>query len=158
MSIRSIRPALVAGALTLLLAAGLLSSGSAVEAQAGSGVLVGTYQPQQVAVALGFQQRVMESMQGLQERAQQAQEQGDQQAMMQIQAEAQQIEQQAVGELLAEIEAVLPRVAEEAGAGIIATGVGYTAPGVTTQDVTEAIIAALGAEEAPTVEPEQPQQ
>jgi hypothetical protein len=158
MSVRSTRPVLVGAAVALLLAAGVLSSGSALDAQAEAGaeILVGTYQPQQVAQAVGFQQRVMQNMVGLQERAQQAQAAGDQQAMQQIQAEAQQIEQQAASDLLAEIEAVMPQVAEKTGALIIATGVSYAAPGVTTEDVTETVIAALGSEAAPNAEVDEP--
>lgn len=108
-----------------------------------SEILVATYVPQQVAEAVGLQQKVMQGMAGLQQRAQQAQQEGDQQTLQQIQAEAQKIERDVTIEFLAEVDAVLPKVAEAAGASIVAIGVSYAVSGVATQDVTPAVIQAL---------------
>lgn len=146
-SILTRKPALTVAALALALAAVLLAPAADVSAQDDGGIVVGTYQAQQVAQAVGFQQQIMQQMQGLQQRAQEAQQSGDQQAMQQIQMEAQQIQQDATAELLADIEAVLPQVAEETGATIIATDVTWSADSVTTEDVTQAIIDAMGAGE-----------
>lgn len=138
------KSALTVAALTLALVAVLLVPAAGVSAQDdGAGIVVGTYQAQQVAQAVGFQQQVMQQMQGLQQRAQEAQQSGDQQAMQQIQMEAQQIQQDAAAKLLAEIESVMPQVAEQTGASIIATDVTWSAEDVTTEDVTQAIIDAM---------------
>lgn len=148
MSVRHMKPLLATGAAVLVLAAGPFLSGTALHAQEdeGAGIVVGTYDPQQVAQAVGLQQQMMQDMQGLQSRMQQAQQEGDQAAMQQIQAEAQQIQQDAADRFLADVEAVMADVAQEAGATVIATEVSYTAPGVATQDVTQEVIEALGAE------------
>ena len=106
-------------------------------------ILVATYVPQQVAEAVGLQQKVMQGMAGLQQRAQQAQQQGDQQTLEQIQVEAQKIERDLTMEFLAEMDAVLPKIAEAAGASIVAVGVSYAVDGIATQDVTPAVIQAL---------------
>lgn len=145
MSRRFNKPALIAGAVALVLVAFFVSSAMNAQEDA-SEIIVGTYDPQQVAEAVGYQQRVMQRMEGLQERMQQAQQTGDQQAMQQIQTEAQQIQQDTAMELVGEIEATMPQVAADTGATIIATDVAYTAPGVATEDVTPAVIAAMGAE------------
>lgn len=148
MSVRSMKPVLATGAVVLALAAGAFLTGSDLLAQGDEGVeiVVGTYDPQQVAQAVGLQQQMMQDMQGLQSRMQQAQQEGDQTAMQQIQAEAQQIQQDAADRFLADVEAVMADVAQGAGATVIATEVSYTAPGVATQDVTQEVIEALGAE------------
>lgn len=153
MSVRPMR-SVFAAAVVLVLATGAFLAGSALLAQTGDAaeIVVGTYQPQQVAQAVGLQQQMMQEMQGLQQRMQTAQEAGDQAAMQQIQAEAQQIQQNAADEFLADVEGVMAQVAEETGATIIATDVTYTAPGVATKDVTGDVIAALGAE-APSTDP-----
>lgn len=148
MSIRLTQQILTAATMTLALVGLLPSTLSAQESQSAE-IVVGTYEPQQVAEAAGFQERMMAGMQGLQQRMQQAQQEGDQQAMQQIQVEAQQIEQDIAGQFLAEIEAVMPRVAEETGATIITTTVSYAAEGVATEDVTQAVIAAMESEAAP---------
>lgn len=154
MSLRSTRIVFAAGTLALALVAVLLSSPLHAQGEPSAEILVGTYQPQQVAEAVGFQQKVMQDMQGLQQRAQQAQQEGDQEALQQLQVEAQQIEQQAAARFLADIDAVMPQVAEAAGAHVVVTDVTYAAPGVATEDLTEAVIEALGAEVAPAAEPQ----
>lgn len=153
MSVRPMR-SVFAAAVVLVLATGAFLAGSALLAQTGEAaeIVVGTYQPQEVAQAVGLQQQMMQDMQGLQQRMQTAQEAGDQAAMQQIQAEAQQIQENAADEFLADVEGVMAQVAEETGATIIATDVTYTAPGVATKDVTGDVIAALGAE-APSTDP-----
>lgn len=155
MSVRTLKPVLATGAAVLLLAAGAFLAGSDLHAQGDEGaqVVVGTYNPQQVAQAMGLQQQMMQEMQALQQRAQEAQQSGDQQAMQEIQAEAQQIQQETADRFMADVEGVMAQVAESTGASIIATEVTYTGPGVTTQDVTQAVIEALGGA-APA--PEQP--
>jgi Skp family chaperone for outer membrane proteins len=145
MSRRFNKPALIAGAVGLVLVAFFVSSTMNAQEDA-SEIIVGTYDPQKVAEAVGYQQRVMQRMEGLQERMQQAQQAGDQQAMQEIQTEAQQIQQDTAMELVGEIEATMPQVAAATGATIIATDVAYTAPGVATEDVTAAVIAAMGGE------------
>lgn len=154
MILRTTRSTFAAGAVVLFLAAGAFVAGSDLLAQSepSAEIVVGTYQPEQVAQAVGLQQKMMQDMQGLQARMQQAQQAGDQAAMQQIQAEAQQIQQNAADEFLADVEGVMAQVAEETGATIIATDVTYTAAGVATKDVTEDVIAALGVE-APSTDP-----
>lgn len=138
---------LLAGTAALALVAGLLVTGSGLQAQddAASAVAVGTYDPQQVAQASGFEQKMMQEMQGLQERAQTAQQEGDQATLQQVQQEAQQIQQDATSRLIADIEAVMPQVAASEGVQVIATEVTYTAEGVSTTDVTQSVIDAMGA-------------
>lgn len=92
---------------------------------------------------------MMQQMQGLQQRMAQAQQTGDQQAMQQIQAEAQQIQQDLQGQFVSAIEDTMATVAEETGVQVIAVQVDYTAPGVTTQDVTQSIIDHMDIEGAP---------
>lgn len=154
MSVRLIKPVLATGAAVLVLAAGAFLTVSDLSAQGDEGaeIVVGTYDPQQVAQAVGLQQQMMQDMQGLQSRMQAAQQEGDQAAMQQIQAEAQQIQQEAADRFLADVEAVMAQVAEGSGATIIATEVSYTAPGVATKDVTQEVIEALGVA-APAPEP-----
>ena len=123
------------------------AAATAQDASAGADIVVGIYDPQRVAEGTGLQQEVMEKMQGLQQRAQQAQQDSDQEAMQQIQLEAQQLQQQAASDFAAGLEAVMASVAESAGVQIITTDVSWAAPGVSTQDVTDAIIAALAAAE-----------
>lgn len=140
----------------LALATAALPAGLQAQEEA-AGLVIGTYQPSQVAQSVGFQQRMMQKMQGLQARMQQAQEEGDQEAMQQIQSEAQQAQQDATNELLADIEAVMPQVAGETGVQVVAVNVTYTADGVTTKDITQDIVNAMSAEEesaqaAPTME------
>lgn len=131
----------------LVAAAGASLAGVDLSAQEEPSVeiLVGTYQPQAVAQAVGLQQQIMQDMQGLEQRMQQAQQDGDQQAMQQIQTEAQQIQQDAAAQFLEDVDAVVPEIAEKTGVMVIATDVAYTAPGVSTQDLTQDVIDALGA-------------
>jgi len=149
MSTQSIRRPVVLTAIALALVAGLLTFGTSACAQGDSqddaGVIVGTYQPQQIAQATNFQQKLLQKMQGLQQRMQKAQQDGDQAAMQQIQGEARQMQQNATQQLLDDIKAVAPQVAETTGATIIATDVTYSSDEVTTKDVTQAIIDAMGA-------------
>lgn len=109
-------------------------------------LVVGTYDTNQVAQASGLQEQMMQQMQGLRERAQQAQQSQDQAAMQQIQAEAQQMQQDMAEKFRQRIEAVMPQVAEASGAQVIAAAVTYTAPGIETKDVTQAVIDAMKAE------------
>lgn len=146
MSVRSTKTLFTTAVVALVVAAGASVAGFDLSAQEEGQIAIGTYQPQAVAQAVGLQQQIMQDMEGLQQRMQQAQQEGDQQAMQEIQAEAQQIQQDAADDFLADIEAVMAQVAEETGVSVIATDVTYTAPGVTTQDVTEDVIAALGVE------------
>ncbi|MGD2116468.1 MAG: hypothetical protein PVG07_15540 [Acidobacteriota bacterium] len=142
---RSLQRTLAVAAIALVAFAGglLLQADARAQGAEDAEILVGTYQPQQVAQATNFQQKMMQQMQGLQQRAQQAQQEQDQAALQQIQQEAQQMQQDAANQFLADIEAVMPQVAESTGAQIIATDVTYTADGIATQDVTQAIIDAM---------------
>lgn len=155
MTPRSIHTVLAAAAV-LLLASALLALGppAGAEAQSSPELLVGTFEPQQVARAVGYRQRLVEGMQGLQERIDKAREENDEEAMAQIQAEARRIEQDTANDLVAEIQAILPEVAESTGARVIATGLGYAAPEVTTRDITDEVIGALTAESSPSPTPE----
>lgn len=155
MSVRSMKTAFTVAVVALVVAAGSSVTGFDLSAQSGAEIVVGTYDPQAVAQAVGLQQQMMQDMQGLQQRMQQAQQEGDQQAMQEIQAEAQQIQQDAADQFLADVEGVMEEVAQQAGAVIIATDVTYTAEGVSTEDVTQDVIAALGGEApaAPELEP-----
>lgn len=132
---------LAAALAVLVLVPGLSAQEEAEDAQ----IVVGVYQPQQVAEATGVQQRMMEQMQGLQQRAQQAQQEGDQAAMQQIQMEAQQMQEDATNEFVERLSGVMQQVAESIGADLITTDVSWSAPGVTTQDVTQAVIDAMSA-------------
>lgn len=132
---------LAAALAVLVLVPGLSAQEEAEDAQ----IVVGVYQPQQVAEATGLQQRMMEQMQGLQQRAQQAQQEGDQAAMQQIQMEAQQMQEDASNEFVERLGGVMQQVAESIGADLITTDVSWSAPGVTTQDVTQAVIDAMSA-------------
>lgn len=144
MSVLSSRRLTALTAAVLTLALGIFALQPGVQAQeAGDGLVVGTYQPNEIAQAVGFQQKMMQKMEGLQARMQQAQQEGDQEAMQQIQTEAQQAQQEATDELLADIEAVMPRVAEQTGVRIVAVDVAYTAEDVTTKDITQDIVNAM---------------
>lgn len=139
---------------------GLLTQ-NAIQAQEEeeSGVVVGTYEPQQVADQSGLNEKLMQDMSGLQERMLTAQQEGNQQEMQQVQAEAQQIQQAAVADFEAQVEAALPKVAEDTGSDIIAVQVAYVAEGIETKDVTNEIIAEINGGVAPTQQlaPVQPQ-
>lgn len=142
MPTRLVKTVVAATALAIaLLAPGL----SAQEEAMGAQIVVGIYQPQKVAEALGLQQQMMQQMQGLQQRAQKAQQEGDQAAMQQIQMEAQQIQQDASQKFVEGLRAVMPGVAETTGAHVIATDVSWAAPEVSTQDITQAVIDAMKA-------------
>jgi hypothetical protein len=144
MSLSLKRTLAVTGIALVALAGGfLLQTDAQAQGEEGAEIIVGTYQPQQVAQAIDFQQNLMQQMQGLQQRAQKAQQEQDQAALQQLQQEAQKIQQDAAQQFLADVEAVMPQVAETTGADIIATEVTYTADGITTEDVTQAIIDAL---------------
>lgn len=161
MSVRSMKTVFTVAIVAVVVAAGASVAGFDLSAQGESAELVvGTYDPQAVAQAAGLQQQMMQDMQGLQQRMQQAQQEGDQQAMQEIQAEAQQIQQDAADQFLADVEGVMSQVAEETGAVVIATDVTYTADGVSTQDVTQDVIAALGVEPpaSPELDPSPPGQ
>lgn len=143
------KPLLAVGVVLLAVVAVFLSFGLDAQEDAVAEVLVGTYEPQQVAQAAGLQEQVMQQMSGLQQRAQEAQQAGDEAAMQQIQAEAQQIQQEAADRFIADLEAVMPQVAAATGATIIATDVTYAAPGVVTEDVTQAVVEAMQGTAAP---------
>lgn len=145
--LRSLSQIVVATAAVALVLGVVSSPTVSIAQEEAASIVVGIYNPQQVAQATGLQDEVMQQMQGLQQRAQQAQQAGDQEAMQQIQMEAQQLQQNAAAEFAANLETVMPGVAAQVGAQVIATEVAYAAPGVTTQDVTEAVVAALTAGE-----------
>lgn len=145
----------------VLLVAALLSSfvlpGAAAAQEAESGdtsMVVGTYAPDQVAQAAGIQAKLMEAMSGLQSRMETAQQEGDQEAMAQIRSEAQQIQQQITQDFIAGVDAVMVDVAESTGVAVIAVDVAYTGPGVTTKDVTDAVVEAMTAGTAEGTESE----
>jgi hypothetical protein len=100
------------------------------------GIVVGTYDPQQVAVQAGVQAQMTEQMEGLQQRMQAAQQAGNQEEIQRIQAAAQQIQDNVVAEFENNVNAALPAVAQEAGAQVIAIEVSYAAPGIETRDLT----------------------
>lgn len=100
------------------------------------GIVVGTYDPQQVAVQAGVQAQMTEQMEGLQQRMQAAQQAGNQEEIQRIQAAAQQIQENVVAEFENNVNAALPAVAQEAGAQVIAIEVSYAAPGIETRDLT----------------------
>lgn len=136
---------IAASAIALALATLLLAPALRAQEEGDIQIAVGVYQPQQIAQATGLQQQMMQQMQGLQQRAQVAQQEGDQAAMQQIQMEAQQIQEAATSDFIERLQAVLPGVAEAAGVQIIASDIGYAAPGVVTRDVTQAVIDAMSA-------------
>jgi Skp family chaperone for outer membrane proteins len=109
-------------------------------------VVIGTYDTNQVAQATGLQEEMMQKMQGLRERAQEAQQAQDQAAMQQVQADAQRMQQEMTDAFRKRVEAVMPQVAETTGTQVIAAAVAYTAPGIETKDVTQAVIDAMKAE------------
>lgn len=125
---------------------------TAAQAQEQTDIVVGTYEPQQVAERYGINQKLMEGLTGLQERMQTAQQQGDQQAMQEIQAEAQQVQEDVVSEFEKEVEDAMAAVAEETGADIIAVQVAYLAEGIETKDVTNELIEEMDLEPAPGAE------
>jgi hypothetical protein len=116
---------------------------SAQEAD-GSGISVGTYNPQQIAQQSGIQQKMMQGMQGLQQRAQQAQQTGNQQEMQQIQMEAQKIQQQIIGEFQTGMNNAIATVAEKEGLDLVVIQVAYAAPGIQSRDITQAILEEMG--------------
>ena len=120
--------------------------------EADEAMIVGTYNPQQVAMQSGLQQKMQGEMAGLQQRMQAAQQEGDQAAMQQIQGEAGQIQERIVGEFESDLDEAMPGVAEEAGVKIIAVEVSYTADDIETKDVTNALIAELNGGEMPQQE------
>ena len=143
---RSMQRTLVSSAIAILVLSAGLVLGPALHAQDdGAKIVVGTYKAQEVAQAVNFQENLRQQIQGLQGRMQQAQQSGDQAAMQQIQNEARQMQQDATQKLLDRINSVMPQVAEATGAQVIATEVSYAAPGVSTKDVTQAVIDALKA-------------
>lgn len=146
----TLKRTLTVAAVALVAFAGafLMDSDLHAQGEEGSGLVVGTYQPQQIAQATNLQQKMMQEMQGLQQRAQQAQQSGDQAEMQKIQQEAQQIQQDAADQFRTDLEGVMPQVAEQTGVQVIATEVTYTADGVTTKDITQAIIDAMGGGES----------
>lgn len=133
----------VAIAVAIALAVGTPGTSAQEEAEAG-GIVIGTYDPQQVAQQTGLQQKMMQQMQGLQQRAMDAQQSQDQQAMQQIQQEAQQIQQDVMNQFLQDVKDVMPQVAEETGVQIVAVDVAYMAEGMSEKDVTEEVIAQMG--------------
>lgn len=126
------------------LAAVIAAQGNLYAQEEDAGIVVGTYEPQQIAQQTGLQQKIQGEMQGLQQRMQSAQQQGDRQAMQQIQQEAQQIQQRMITEFEDDMDAAMPDVAKETGADIIAAQVSYTADGIETKDVTNEIVAKMG--------------
>jgi len=141
----------------------VLSQNTTRAQEAAPAMVLGTFEPAQVAQESGMQAKMQAMMQekmgGLRERAQAAQQSGDQAAMQQIQAEAQQIQMDAVKEFQDALDATLPKVAEEAGVQIIAVEYAFTAPGIETKDLTAEIVAALGGGTPPVeiVVPDAPQ-
>ena len=120
--------------------------------EADEALIVGTYNPQTVAMQSGLQQKMQAEMAGLQQRMQVAQQEGNQAAMQEIQGEAGQIQERLVGEFESDLDKAMPGVAEEAGVKIIAVEVSYTADEVETKDVTNALIAELNGGEMPQQE------
>jgi len=134
------RPLILFG-LALVAACSLLYSVSAPTAKAETGsITVGTYSPDQVAQQVGLEARMMQEFQGLEQRAAEAQQNGDQAAMQQIQADAQQIQERVVNEFQTALDAAMPTVAEATGVQIIAMEVGYTADGINTRDITAEMV------------------
>lgn len=146
MSIRFSKGAVAVLVAALAVGAGWFLAGESLAADAPP-LAVGTYDPQQIAQDTGLPQKMMQEMQGLQQRMTQARENGDQQAMAQVQAEAQQVQRDMVTEFEGDIEDVMASVAEEAGVQLIAVQITYTGPGVETRDVTQQIVEKMKAED-----------
>jgi Skp family chaperone for outer membrane proteins len=151
---------LVLSGIALAAVAGLVLTQGVTAQQAGTPpVVVGTYQPQQVAEQSPAQAKLSQRVQGLQAEMQQAQQAGDQTELQRLQAQAQQAQQDAAAEFQSAINSAMPGVAESAGAQIIAVEVAYTAPNVQTVDVTQQIIREMQSDTEPElVAPPQPQQ
>lgn len=143
MTARPSRHVLVLSVIAIAAVIGATVPWSTLRAQEDTGahIVVGTYQPQQVAQDLGLQQMMMQKLQGLQQRMQTAQQQGNREEMQRIQSEAQQIQQEAVNDFQTKMDDAMPAVAKAAGVDIIAVGVAYTAPGIETKDVTGEVVA-----------------
>ena len=120
-----------------------------------AGLVIGTFDPQQVAEQTGIQQRMMKAMEGLQQRAETAQQTGDQQAMMAIQQEAMQIQEQIAGDFEKEMTDAMPKVAAKAGVHAIVMEVSYSSDEVEVKDVTAQLLAELarGGAAAPAAAP-----
>lgn len=145
------RVLMVAG-VAFVAAVGLLVSINTSQAQ--EDLVVGTFDPQEVAMNTGLQEKMQGQMEGLRQRAQEAQQNSDQSAMQQIQMDAQKIQQEVIQEFEASMSEVMPAVAEAAGVKIIAQGVAYTAPGIETKDLTSEIIAEMGGGETAASTPD----
>ena len=139
-------------AASLLAGSVLLSPGTGLGAQEESrprDLAVGTYRPGEVVRVLGFQEKVRERFQGLHENMEEARQEGNQEAVRDIQSEVHRARQEARSDLLSRIEGVIPEVAETTGVLVVAVELEYTAPEVTTRDITREIVDALTARERP---------
>lgn len=147
---------MVLGGVAIAALLGVLATQSRVTAQdeGSAAMVVGSYNPQQIAQQVGLQQQLMAEMSTLEERMMNAQQEGDQQAMQQIQMEAEQIQGNIISKFEEDLDAAMAGIADDAGVQMIAIEIAWTAPGVETKDLTQDFVEAMGGAAAAPAPPE----
>lgn len=105
---------------------------------------VGTYEPQAVFQNSPHSATLTERLAPLQQEAQQAAQEGDQQRAIEIQGRMQTIQNEVVQEFLSDVEAAIPNVAAEAGMKIVALDVVWVDPELgEPKDISNDLVAEL---------------
>lgn len=112
--------------------------------------IVGTYNPQKVFQQYPGREKLMKLHQEAQSEMQGEQ---DQEKAQKLQQELQQEQQKIIGEFQDEVKDKLPGVADEAGVKVIAMEVQYTDDDIASQDLTDAVIEAIGGDPDAAQEP-----
>jgi len=136
---------LATSALSVLTILGCLLAAPAARAQSASGTQVGTFNPQEVAKAIGFETQMKAALQPLQARMMKAQQDQDMDAMNQIRTEAQKLQQDAAEKFRNDLHGAMPEVGEQTGVKVIAPQVTWAATGFEVIDVTQKVIDVLKA-------------
>lgn len=116
------------------------SSTHAVQNDAGDQMVIGTYDPQSAFEQYPARDDMMQQIQQGQQKMQEAQQQGDQQALIQLQQELEKLQQDTIASFYDDVKEALPQIAENQGIKVIAMEVVYTSDDVKSSDVTEQIV------------------
>jgi cell fate (sporulation/competence/biofilm development) regulator YlbF (YheA/YmcA/DUF963 family) len=140
------------GALALIGAAASMSVGSATaldhHGDDTNKIRIGTFQPQTAFESYHGAAAMNERMMELQQQMQEAQQQGDQQALMDAQMRMQQLQNEVIEQFYADLEEAMPDVAKEANVKIVAVDVVYTDDSIgEAKDITEHIVKHLNNDE-----------
>jgi hypothetical protein len=122
-------------------------------------IRVATYEPQTVFSQSHLQNELLQSSQRISAAMEQAQQQGDQDAMQQLQLQFRSEQERIVGEFEDGLKEIMPAIAREEGLQLVAVDVIYQQDNVQTRDITQDVVQKMNANapEGSAPAPPQPQ-